>query len=279
MKKFLLSSLLIASLSMPLAAQACTLYAAQGDVVEGGGTLITKIRDFQPQNQELRVVRKGKYAYFGLFSGTSPDKYIVKAGVNEKGLVAVSAMASCIPEKERRKHANKAVLRRVLAECSTVDEALQHPEFYYGPKFVMLGDAKEIACVEIGAEGKTSVKRTANDSLAHTNYYLDEKFAELNMRVKESPRVRYQRINELLQNTAKPYTLDDFIAFSQDQNDGLDNSLWRFGSSTTISQTLAAFIVRVEPDSSFTVWLKYRPEIEDRGHEIVVEKTREDIFG
>ena len=277
LKKILTGVLTVGLLSMASSADACTLYAAQGECVEGGGALITKIRDFKPMPQTLKVVKTGTYAYYGLFSGENRDKQIVKAGVNEKGLAVVTAMASCIPEKERRSYPSRPVIRQVLSECITVDEALQHPEFFVGPKFVMLADAKEIALVEIGDDGKTAVKRRTDSYLNHTNYYLDDKFDYLNIRVKESPLVRYDRINELMAEDW-PYTMEDFQRYSQDQHDGLDNSLWRIGSRPDISQTLAAFIVRLQPDGDFQVWVKYRPEITDKGQEKTVMLSKQEIF-
>ena len=70
---------------------ACTLFAAVGpERVQGGGTLIAKNRDWRPQPQELRLVTKGTYRYYGIFAGDEGKRKQLKGGVNEKGLAVFS---------------------------------------------------------------------------------------------------------------------------------------------------------------------------------------------
>lgn len=277
MLKLFLSILMLMFLN-PVLASACTIFAAQGDCVEKGGTLIAKVRDFQPGPQELRLNAKGKYAFYGLYGGSDRERLSCRGGVNEKGLVVVNAMTSCIPKKQRLTYPSKPTIRMVLQNCASVAEALERKELFYGTKFLIIGDSKEIALIEIGAEGETSIKREKNNCLAHTNYYLDSKFADFNIRVGESSATRYQRITELLETTEKPFSLQNFINFTQDQNAGPDNSIWRLGSGPKVSESLAAFVVKIAPDGDFKLWIKYRPEVEDKGNERIVELTREDIF-
>lgn len=278
MKKILLSMLIAGFASLPLGAQACTLYGAQGDAVEGGGSIITKIRDFRPQAQSLRVVKSKNYSYFGLFSGENRDKQVIKAGVNEKGLTVVTAMAGSIPKKQRDAMAKRPCTRKILANCATVEEALQHPDYYFGPRFVMIADAKEIAYVEIGNKGEHKIKRTKNNTLTHTNHYLESGMEAYNIKIGPSSMARYNRINELV-NSRDKLSFEDFKTFSQDQNAGPDNSIWRLGSKPGKSETLAAFIVRIYDQGEFQLWLKYRPEIEDKGKEEIVVMDRKDMFG
>lgn len=277
MLKLFLSILVLMFLN-PVLASACTIFAAQGDCVENGGTLIAKVRDFQPGPQELRLNAKGKYAFYGLYGGSDREKLSCRGGVNEKGLVVVNAMTSCIPKKQRLTYPSKPTIRMVLQNCASVAEALERKELFFGTKFLIIGDSKEIALIEIGAEGATSIKREKNNCLAHTNYYLDPKFANLNINVGESSATRYQRITELLETTEKPLSMQNFIGFTQDQNAGPDNSIWRLGSRPKVSESLAAFVVKITPDGDFKLWIKYRPEVEDKGNERIVELTREDIF-
>lgn len=277
MIKFLLTFLMVI-LFNPFSVQACTIFAAQGDCVEDNGTLVAKVRDFAPGPQELRLNANGKYAFYGLYGGSDLERLSVRGGVNEKGLVVVNAMTSCIPKKQRVNYPSKPTVRLLLQNCASVDEALKQKEMLFGTKFLILADKKEIALIEIGAEGQTSIKRGQNTYFAHTNYYLDPKFSNLNIKVGESSATRYQRINELLDSTTKPFTLQNFIAFTQDQHDGLDNSIWRLGSRPKVSESLAAFVVKITPDGDFKLWIKYRPEVEDKGNESIVELAREDIF-
>ena len=78
-------------------AHACTLWAAAGSRVKGGGVIIAKNRDMPPDHrQELRLVKPpGGFRYLGLVA-VDRDDASVKAGVNEKGLVIVDAAASWI---------------------------------------------------------------------------------------------------------------------------------------------------------------------------------------
>ena len=66
---------------------------------------------------------------------------------------------------------------------------------------------------------------------------------KFNEKTGESSRRRRQRIEELLRNHAKPYSLDDFIAFSEDRNDGPDNSIRRTSSTPKKAVTLSVWIV------------------------------------
>lgn len=258
--------------------EACTLFAANGELVDGGGSLIAKNRDFKPQNQEVRLVTNGKYAYYGLFSKSENGNWSVKAGVNEKGLAVVSAMSSCIPGKLRKAMKSKPFMSLALKSYASVAEFLEHKDELLGPRFIMVADSKEIACVEVGDMGKLSVQRGKNSVLSHTNHYLDEELQNLNIKIGESSLERLKRINTLLKSEDKPFELINFVQMSQDKNAGLNNSIWRIGEPNT-SQTLASFIVLIKPDNDFKIYLKYRPTIDMQGKEFVLVLPKEDIFG
>ena len=68
--------------------------------------------------------------------------------------------------------------------------------------------------------------------LAHTNHYLDETLIEMNEKIGRSSRTRLGRIGELWTAIRRDSALQDFIAFSQDLNDGPDDSLCRTGEKT-----------------------------------------------
>jgi len=269
---------LLFSVCLLTPAFACTLYGAQGTAVVGGGTIAGKNRDYAPAPQYLKKVTGGKYEYFGLFGSSNVEKPSMRAGVNERGLVLVTAMAGCLPKSVRAAMPRKLIFPRLLANCATVEEALAMQEAWLGAKFVLLADKDEMAIVEIALEGKLSVKRIKNDTVAHTNHYLVPEFKALNVRYGESSHVRYKRITQLLEETEKPLAFDDFIAFSKDMHDGADNSLWRIGSKEGGSETLGSFIVQLLPDGDFKVWLRYRRNTEDKGKEIVKLLSKEDIF-
>jgi len=267
-----------ALLSSTSSAYACTLFSAAGSAVESGGTILTKNRDYIPQPQEIRIVHSGNYAYLGLFSQSADEKWYLRAGVNEKGLTAVTAMTSCLPQKIRKSGTRKAILSYVLKNCASVEEALQCTDRFYGPKFVMLADGKEIAQIEIGQNGQHIVQRTSNSFLCHTNFYLEPPFNHLNLQVGESSKTRYHRITQLLTETKQPFTLQKFYEFSQNTSDGLDNSLWRLGSDPRKSQTLASFIVEVTPDKKIHGFIKYRQHPHEAGQEKTLQFTEQNII-
>ena len=130
-KKWLMRLVLAGMLLLPVPAEACTLFGAAGaDYVAGGGT---------PQEQAVRLVTSGRYHYYGLYAGTA-EKKTFKGGVNDQGLAVVLASASAIPHKVRAELPYRSGMPEILANCATVDEALQRQEFLTGPKFLMLAD-------------------------------------------------------------------------------------------------------------------------------------------
>jgi isopenicillin-N N-acyltransferase like protein len=159
-----------------LPAQACTLWAANGTYVEGGGSLIIKNRDWRPDHRQgLKLVTpETGYRYFGLFQldGDAPG---LRAGINEKGLVIISATAGSIPASERNAMPrNHGLLSKILNRCASVDAALAQAHWFVGPQFMMLADKEKVARIEIGPEGKIAVTVTENGVSYHTNHYLEE---------------------------------------------------------------------------------------------------------
>ncbi len=265
-------------LTFSSSAFACTLFSATGNSVVGGGSLIVKNRDFKPEPQMLKVVREDGNAFYGLYAMTGPNKWSLKGGVNSKGLVVVSATASSIPKAQRQGMPTKAYIKGTLKNCSSVAEALSNRDNFVTPQFLMLADKNEIAYVEVAGPGNINVERRTNGCLTHTNHYLASEFSYLNGNAVASSHARYARINDLVNAGNGPYALDDFVRISQDQNDGPDNSIWRTGSTPTISQTLASFAVQLLPDNGFKVWVKYRPEPNMRGQEKILSYSSSELF-
>jgi len=105
---------------------ACTLWGAAGNAVYGGGVLITKNRDWTPDHrQQLNIVRpKEGYASVVLVAagGAEPG---TKAGVNEKGLVIVTATVNQVPTAERQRvDQKKGLMSHLLARCASVEDVL-----------------------------------------------------------------------------------------------------------------------------------------------------------
>jgi hypothetical protein len=225
-------------------APACTLFAAAGNRVEGGGTIIVKNRDRTPRQSALKVfVPPDGYKHLALVSTDSPKEPAV-AGVNAKGLAVVDATPGTLTADEEKLGA-VALTQALLTRCASVDEVLAQKELLAAsyPVFQMAADGRKIAMIEIAPQGRVAVKVMDRGSLCHTNHYLDPRLLGDNQKSNRSTRIRYYRIDRLLSRQSRPFTLEDFLAFSQDRHDGPDHSIFRTGSTPTKIRTLATWIV------------------------------------
>ncbi len=239
-----LAAWFLLTLTPAIPSSACTLFAAVGSSVEDGGTIIVKNRDRPPRRSALEVrTPPDGYRYLALVTADRPHKPAV-AGINEKGLVVVGATASTLVD-QKDKHGAKGLTQTLLEQCASVDAVLARPDLLQAaaPVFQMLADGRKIAVVEVAPQGRVAVKVTAQGVLGHTNHYLDPQFQEYNQKPNISSRIRYCRIDRLLSLQPHPFTLEEFLTFSQDRQDGPDNSIWRSGSTPTKARTLATWIV------------------------------------
>jgi hypothetical protein len=231
-------------------APACTLFAAAGSRVEGGGTLIAKNRDRPPRLSVLEVrTPPDGYRYLALVAADLAHKPAV-AGINEKGLVVVGATAGSLANKDES--GAKGLTQTLLKQCATVDEVLARRELLRAaaPVFQALADGRKIAVIEVAPQGRVALKVTDQGTLCHTNHYLDPQFQEYNQKPNISSLIRYCRIDRLLSLQIRPFTLEDFLACSQDRHDGPDNSIWRTGSAAAKARTLATWIVAQLPGAA-----------------------------
>ena len=267
--------LLIWNMALPL--EACTLFAAtQKDFVAEGGTLVAKNRDWLPQHQELRLVVPAKgYKYYGLFAGEQAT--FSAAGVNEKGLYVAMSTAGSIPKAVRlsykayRSGEGLSANEYMLRYCGSVQEALDSKEnFWQRPGNFILADKGEIAYVEVGPDGKKSIERTTRGVIYHTNHYVCDDMLSYNKKVGKSSLLRYYRIEELMTNHPGTFTLEDFIKVSEDKQGGADNSIYRIGSKPNGTQNVGVFIAYLPKQGPAKLYVKYRPEPEDKGKERIV---------
>lgn len=230
-------------------AWACTLWAAVGLQVAGGGALAAKNRDWSPDSPgRLERVRPGEgHAYLALMARGSKGVG-VRAGVNQAGLAVMSAAAAAVP-KALRGQGMPGVIRRLLAGFSSVEAVLARQEIFDGlaPRFYLLADARQVAAVEIAPGGTVRIASTRNGVISHANHYLNPGFAAHNQRPTPSSRARQLRVDALLAALPRPLTLAGFEETSQDRGAGPDNSLWRAGSKPRGTRTLASFVVSLPP--------------------------------
>lgn len=276
MNHILVNLLIAITLLLTAPVEACTLFAANGSVVDDGGTLIVKNRDWEPnQHQVIKFVpAKDGYSYFGLYAEGTPAG--MKAGINEKGLVVISATAGSIPYKERKNMPDKpGSMTKLLKECASVEEALTRTDLFLGPKILMLADKKSVATIEIGPEGKFSIEQKENDYICHTNHYVAEDMLNFNKKIGQSSEKRYERICQLLDDASMPFSLDVFLNFSNDRNDGPDNSIFRLGSNPANTRTMAVWAVKIPLDSSPEVYVRILNPNED---EKIIKIVAGDFF-
>lgn len=230
-------------LLFPLPAWCCTLWAAAGPDASGG-TLIAKNRDWKPDHHQLmKLVRPNQgLAYFGLYAEGNDDPGI-KAGINEKGLTVISA-SSNIPKKLRAQQPGKhGVITPILSRYASVAALQNDADKIFSEaraNFFMVADRSQILVAEVGLDGQHHIEVIDKGSISHTNHYLDAQLAATyNARIGDSSSTRLQRIQTLLAESPRPFTVAQFITWSRDQHDGPDNSLWRTGKE----HTLASWIV------------------------------------
>lgn len=225
--------------------QACTLWAAVGGKVAGGGTLIAKNRDFEPTYRQIVKIREeaGAYRFLGVYEDGN-EKSGLKMGINEHGLVIVSANPPFSYQQRQKIPRTVGLSRKILSACDSVDSALSYQQWFVGPCFLLLADRQKIALVEIGLDGNVSIQQTQNGVLYHSNHYIDATLEKFNpQKISRSSLERYKRIDHFMTRQAT-YTLEDFISISGSREGGPDNSIWRDGSKPSGTRTLAAWIVR-----------------------------------
>ena len=231
-------------------ANACTLWAAAGPEANGG-TLLAKNRDWKPDHRQTlkRVRSQNGLAFFGLYTQDNDDPGI-KAGINEKGLSIVVA-ASNIPKKLRHTQPGKhGVISMILEKYASVDALLADAEKVFSvarANYYLISNHHQMLMAEIGLNGKFQLTRVENGLLTHTNHYLDPTLATIyNTKTRDSSTLRLQRINQLLADAARPYSITQFIDMSRDTKNGPDNSLWRSGKT----KTMASWIVETPIDGA-----------------------------
>ncbi len=264
-------------------AQACTLWSANGSTVRQGGTLIVKNRDWRPDHKQIlrMIIPETGYRYMGIYAMYGKSSHGLKAGINEKGLVIVTASASSIPAQERKTDAgkNSSAIKHpyeaILRTCSTVEDVLKQERIFAGPQFIMAADKTETALLEIGPDGHYAASVEKNGYMYHTNHYVLQSMTSFNKTAGISSLTRYDRIGELLGSAGTPFTLDTFSSFAMDQHDGPDNSILRTGSTPGKTRTLATWAVYIPEEGSPVIRIRL---MNPRTQEQTAEFTADDVF-
>lgn len=230
----------------------CTLFGAIGDRVEGGGVLIGKTRD-RPKSLEqafIEVLPKSGYGYRGI---SLKGLRNVTSGMNEKGLVVVSAAASNVEREDK-----VTTVGRILSKAACVDDviALAQKGEIQGPIHYLVGDIHKIALLEMIDGQRYEVLVKENGVLCHTNHFILKEMKKFNRKIGVSSQARLNRIENLLRDVS--FTKDRFIAYTQDHINGPgNNSICRHFEVGVQSgeQTVSAAIYFLPKDAAPEIWV------------------------
>lgn len=231
-------------------AWACTLFAAVGSSVQGGGAILTKNRDRGPLISGLKVfVPQAGYRHLGLVTLGAPGAPAV-AGINEKGLVVVDASPSSLALREEE-YSAIPLTQTLLERCASVDEVLAQRGLFSAsyPVFEMAADRHKVALIEVAPGGQVAIEVREQGTLYHTNHYLSPQLLWANELAHHSSLVRWRRIRSLLDRQGRPFDFADFLVFSQDRQAGPDNSINRRGSTPGKTRTVATFVVHLAAEA------------------------------
>lgn len=247
----------LAVLALPRAARACTLWAANGSDVAGGGSLVVKNRDYPPGHPTsfaLVTPKHGGYKIMAMLStGTGQPSMV--GGVNEKGLAVITAAVGSIPRAERKRRTQEGGLvypvRPMLERFATVREVAAAKDLLAGvrPIFAIVADAHEVAVLESSGQA-WKIEVMARDAFtAHTNHPLLVDTPDMRQEP-DAPGsvVRLNRIRELWAGLKKPADLAAVTALALDQADGPDRSILRTGSTPGKARTVGLLAAWLPPD-------------------------------
>lgn len=239
-------------LSIPSLVSACTLWAGAGDSIVGGGTIISKNRDWLPDHQQqIRLLSQGGYRFISLYAEGNAA-YGTKQGVNEKSLCIVTASAPKSVDKSET-FPNMTTTRTLLSRYDSVQaalEALKEGKWACKPEYLILADGKEIACIEFGPNGSYEIlSQVSSGTVFHTNHYIAPDLTPLNPDQYSNSQQRYDKIKEFLDSKGS-FDVGDFQQYS------LDPALWRAGATPASTRTLSSWILKELPDGTGTLYIR-----------------------
>lgn len=206
---------------------ACTVWGA----ITPHNVLLGKNRDFYPGNQKfLTVAKKDKYKFFALYGDNQYDRqYVIKMGVNEKGLAVFMTFASTIPAAKREaKTPYFKVMENILENYSSTNDIFKNSQklFYDStPINYIFADRKSIMLCEIGLNNVYACKTTQRSNqhkitfMAQTNHYILPSMQRYNLtdpNDQQTSYLRFARINHLMLSHLSQLSFHYFIEFSFD---------------------------------------------------------------
>ncbi|MBI5967233.1 MAG: hypothetical protein HY882_05185 [Deltaproteobacteria bacterium] len=247
-------SILAFSLVLRRDSPACTLYAAIGSAVEGGGVLVGKTRDLMKQEEQflLKETSSSGYSYLGIASRKNSR---LTAGINEQGLIIVNASAASIKDR-LRKHLR---IESVLGRAASGEEALKifREEGMRSPIHYLLADQKNLVLLEVYNPERLEMRNISEGVLVHTNHYLLPSMADLNGKIDRSSSIRLDRIQSLMKDP--PFKILQFISFARDHLNGpghLAICRHRLPGSKSGGITVSAIVFRLQEGKPPEIWFR-----------------------
>lgn len=240
-------------------ALACSLWAAAGDRLKDGGTLVGMTWDVpQGIKGELRLVipKKGS-RYLGLFPLQTKDRNNIVAGINELGLVIITASANSKSSRKRFIGKNN-LIETILTSFGTVAAIMANKNLFSRarPMFLLIADHSKIILAQIGSAGKHTVDVAGNALFYQTNHYTHQSLLDENELFVENSMLRLNRLQNLLANHQEPFVVDVFLSVADDRGNGPDNSIWRIGSTEKKERTLASWVAYLSKNSPPELYFK-----------------------
>ncbi|MBN2336623.1 hypothetical protein JXL21_13775 [Candidatus Bathyarchaeota archaeon] len=203
--------------------EGCTAFAVPAQCSADGAPLLMKNRDLGYRRMHPQVLAYSRLDGYNEFMGitTAGNAYWYQ-GVNEKGLVAYNTATLCGKYEEGTPV--NILVRRLLEECNTVDEALKLIEEnkLAACSNLFLGDREKTVIAElkngfpVHVDDLDKADARANHYVYHDNPPLIDKDVILH---RQYTLHRYQRAKELL-NTVEKVSVDDLIRFGRDHANG-----------------------------------------------------------
>ena len=272
-------------LFFPINSSACTAFSTADGA--NNSVLILKNRDEHPDIQHVVAFNPGKNNRFvALVSHKkNEDPYVLRSGINEKGLAIVNLSASILekdPTYVDRYDDGDDFMRDILTNNTSVSDVMAHlPNLTAShpfPEFYMLADQQQTALIELTTQGRYRITLSNSGPLYHTNNFESPVFQSSNTVYENGSLNRYSRIADLMNNNPAP-SLEQFKTFAHDHAAGSNDSLFRKTNTKDDrkrARTLATFLANIPKDGSApTLYVQFDPNATVNGpsHTYTLDKN------
>lgn len=243
----------------------CTAFIIPKNYSIDESVMLLKNRDLGFRRLHPQVLSYSKLDGYNSFIGvTSAGSVCWYQGINEKGLVAFNTATPCqiIDPIPAQGMSISTIIRRILEECDSVDDALK---FILNAKYnacsnLFLADYERTVIVELKA-GFSPYIWEINEPDCRSNHYLfhinPEVKDKMEILVRQQTLTRYARGKMLLKIKEK-FSLEDIIEISRDHFNGpspssicrhppiIGSPLMKILSSTTLSAQIFRIGEKIE---------------------------------